>query len=88
MNLSSGSIKGELSDAVRSGIRHRGPDAIGLVLVGMARLIVGTATLGVLLAVGAVSGYDITAPKFAGVTGAAALINWLLGGRTQAPGTD
>lgn len=69
------SIREELSEAVRSGIRSSGPDAVGFILMGMARLIVGASTLGVLLGVGAVSGYDVRAPQFAGVIGAVAAIN-------------
>lgn len=71
------SIREELSDAIRSGIRRRGPDAVGLVLVGVAWLIVGTAAAGVLLAIGAISGYEVTTSQFAGLTGATALVNWL-----------
>jgi hypothetical protein len=38
-------IRLELADALAAGIRQRGPEAAGLVLVGGARLILGLATL-------------------------------------------
>lgn len=75
-----GSIRGELNDALIGGIRKRGSDAVGLVIMGMARLLIGAATLGVLLAVGAVFGYDLTAAHLAGATAVAGLVGWLTGG--------
>jgi hypothetical protein len=85
MNPPAGSIKTELNDAVVGGIRQRGPDAVGLVIVGIARLIVGVATLGVLLGIGAIFGYDATAAHFAGLTGVSALVSWLVAGRSGSP---
>jgi hypothetical protein len=74
-----GSIKAELDNAVVLGIRQRGPDAVGLLIVGIARLIVGAATLAVLLGVGVLFGYDVTAIHFAGLTGISALVGWVAG---------
>lgn len=75
------SIRTELNDAVVYGIRLRGPDAVGLIIMGMARLIVGAATLGILLGIAAIFGYDVTAAHFAGLTGVSALVSWLVAGR-------
>lgn len=38
MNPPAGSLRTELNDALVGGIRQRGPEAVGLVLVGSARL--------------------------------------------------
>lgn len=78
MNQPTASIRGELSDALVCGIRRRGPDAVGLLIMGLARLIVATAALGALLGVGALFGYDISAAQFAGLTGISALVTWLM----------
>lgn len=80
MTLPAGSIKAEVNHAVAKGIRRRGPDAVGLVLMGTAMLIVATTTLGLLLAASALSGSDLTAVHFVGATAIAAVVNWLLVG--------
>jgi len=78
------SIKGELGNAVIDGIRRHGADAVGLVIIGVARLIVGAAALGVLLASSAIADYDLTAAHFAGLTAVAALVNWVATGSSRA----
>lgn len=80
------SIRGEMSDAVVGGIRQHGAEAVGLVLMGLARLFVGAATLGVLLVVGAVTGCDLTATRFMGAICVGAVVNLLVSGRTNPPG--
>ena len=79
MTTPPGSIKGELSDALIGGIRQRGSDAVGLVIMGIARLIVGAVTLGVLLGIGAAFGYGMTPGQFVGATALAGLVSWLMG---------
>jgi hypothetical protein len=69
------SIRRELVEAVIGGIRERGPDAVGLMLMGIARLLVGAATLAVVLGASAISGYDLTAVHFAGLGAIAVLLN-------------
>ena len=81
-----GSIKAELNEAVVCGIRQRGPDAVGLLLVGLAGLVVEAAALGVLLGISALFGHDINGVHFAGLTGIAALITWRLASWRPAPG--
>jgi hypothetical protein len=83
MTPPAGSIKAEVNHAVAKGIRRRGPDAVGLVLMGMARLVVAAVTLALLLAISSLSGNDLTALHFAGATAVAAAVNWLLASRTD-----
>ena len=78
MNRSKGSIKAELNDAVVCGIRQRGPDAVGLLLVGLAGLVLEVAVLGVLLGIAALLGCEIGGIHFAGLTGVSGLITWRL----------
>jgi hypothetical protein len=73
---SPGSIRGELNAALIGGIRQRGPDAVGVVIMGIARLIVGAATFGAILAVGGLFGYDMTAAHLTGATIVAGLVSW------------
>jgi hypothetical protein len=73
------SIRGELNAAVISGIRERGSDAVGLLIMGVARLIVGVITLGVVLGVAAIFGYDMTAVHLTGATAVAGLVGWWSG---------
>ena len=61
------SIKAELGDAVASGIRRRGPDAVGLLLVGIARLIVVAATLAALLGLATAFGYEPSVAYLLGI---------------------
>ena len=77
MNSQSGSIKAELNHAVAKGIRRGGPNAVELVLMGMAKLLVVASTLGVLLTAAALSGYDLTTLHFAGATAIVAAVGWL-----------
>jgi hypothetical protein len=74
------SIRGELNAAVISGIRERGSDAVGLLIMGVARLIVGGVTLGVVLGVAALFGYDMTAVHLTGATVVGGLVGWWTGG--------
>jgi hypothetical protein len=83
MSQSSRSIKGELGHAVVGGIRQHGADAVGLVLIGLARLLVGVATLGALLAGGAIAGLEMSTTHFAILTGGAAFLNLLAVGRSK-----
>lgn len=76
------SIKQELSEAVIGGIRERGPDAVGLLLIGVSRLLVGAATLAVLLVAGSISGHDLTAVHLAGLGALAVLLNVLIAPRS------
>jgi hypothetical protein len=80
------SIKDELGNAVVDGIRRYGGDAVGLFLIGVTRVIVGAAALGVLLASSAIADYDLTAAHFAGLTVVAALINWVAAGNSRTKG--
>lgn len=50
------SIRAELGNAVLDGIRERGAEAVGMVIVGLARVVVCSATLVAMLAIGAAFG--------------------------------
>lgn len=73
------SIRAELNHALARGIRRRGPDAVGLVLIGMARLAITASTLAVLLVAAAVFGYNASGLGLASATVVAGLLNWLAG---------
>ncbi len=70
------SIKGELNAALIGGIRKRGPDAVGMVIMGIAKLIVGVASLGVVLGLGALFGCEMTPVHLTGATLIAGLVSW------------
>ena len=77
------SIKGELNAALIDGIRQRGPDAVGMMIMGIARLIIGVLTLGIVLGLGALFGYDMTAVHLTGATAVAGLVSWWTGGASR-----
>jgi hypothetical protein len=72
-----GSIRAEVNDAVVGGIRQRGPDAVGVVLMGVARLVVGVLTLMVLLGACSILGYEVTVLPFSGMTCISGLVSWI-----------
>jgi hypothetical protein len=80
------SIKGELNAALIGGIRQRGPDAVGMVIIGIARLIIGAATLGLVLGLGTLFGYDMTAVHLTGATAIAGLVSWWTGATSRTAG--
>jgi hypothetical protein len=71
------SIRAELNDAVIGGIRLRGRDAVGLVLIGVASLLLVILSLGVLLIFVALFGIEITATLCAALGGLAAGVSRL-----------
>ena len=88
MSQSRVSIKAEFSGAVATGIRQRGPDAVGLLLIGIARLIVGAATLAALLGLASAFGYDTAGAPLASITGISAAITWIAAFRPGANSTS
>jgi hypothetical protein len=70
------SLKGELNAALIGGIRKHGSDAVGMVIVGMAKLVIGVAGLGLLLGVGALFGCGMTPVHLTAATFAAGLMSW------------
>lgn len=79
------SLKGELNNALIGGIRQRGSEAVGLMLVSMVKLAVGTAALTALLILAAIFGFEMTATLLAGATTLAGLGRWLVGGAPAPP---
>ncbi|HWN73939.1 MAG TPA: hypothetical protein VNN15_09055 [Solirubrobacterales bacterium] len=78
MSPPTNSLKAEVNHALANGIRRRGPDAVGVVLMGMARLVVAISTLVILLLAGTLFGYDITASHAFVATAVVAALNWLI----------
>ncbi len=73
-----GSIRTELNDALVGGIRQRGPEAFGVIIIGLARLVVAVATLAVLLFASSVLGFNVTAVPFVAMSGLSAVLSWLI----------
>jgi hypothetical protein len=58
-------IRAELVEVIAEGIRQHGPDAVGLLIVGLARVIVGAAALTIVLGIGTIFGFDGVAAHLA-----------------------
>jgi hypothetical protein len=78
MNPPARPIRTELNDAVVGGIRQRGPAAVGVVIMGLARLVVAVATLAVMLFASSVLGLEVSAVPFAIMSGLSGLLSWLI----------
>ena len=78
MHPPAGPIRAELNDAVVGGIRQRGPEAVGLVIVGVARLTVALASLLVLLLGSSVLGLEVAAGPFVAMSGLSGLLTWII----------
>lgn len=74
MSPPTNSLKAEVNHALANGIRRRGPDAVGVVLMGMARLVVAVSTLVILLLAGALFGYNIPTSHALGATAVVAAL--------------
>lgn len=69
MNPPARPIRQELSDAIVRGIRERGAEAVGLILIGTARLILAIAVLLMLHLFGsAVFGFNLASVPFAAIS--------------------
>ncbi|HVD40252.1 MAG TPA: hypothetical protein VNC16_04520 [Solirubrobacterales bacterium] len=71
-------IRTEMTDAVVAGIRARGAEAVGLLIVGIARIAIAVLVLVLLLIASKVIGIDVSAVPFAAMTGLSALVSWLI----------
>jgi len=71
-------LKTELNDALVGGIRQRGPEAFGWMLVSLARIAITVVVLVLMLAASWAFGYDVTVLPFAGMTTVSGLVSWLL----------
>ena len=80
--VSAGSIRAELNRAVIGGIRQRGPEAVGLILVGTARLflafvaVVLGQVLSVVLGLGAGSTTSVTISALSAITSVLVTAVW------------
>jgi hypothetical protein len=83
------SIRTELNDAVVGGIRQRGPDAVGLLIMAAARIVIAVVVLGLLFVASSLLGYPVTTWPFVGMTGISGLVSWLTTrDRRQGKGAD
>jgi hypothetical protein len=79
MNPPARPVRVEFHDALVGGIRQRGPEAAGLVIVGLARILIAAVTLALLLSVSVVLGLEFRAAlPLASMTGASAGLSWLV----------
>jgi hypothetical protein len=86
MNPPARPIRAELNDALVGGIRERGPDAFGMVIIALARLAIGVITFAILFGISQLIGAELTALPYAGITGVSGLVSWLATRRGKAPG--
>lgn len=77
MNPPARSLRTELNDALVGGIRERGPEAVGMVLVGVARIVVAVLVLSLQLVGSSLLGYEVTAIPFAGMSAVSIWVSWL-----------
>ncbi|MGV1048556.1 MAG: hypothetical protein ACOYD4_08565 [Solirubrobacterales bacterium] len=59
---------------------------MGLLLVGLVRVVIAAITLALFFCAGSVMGFEITAAPFAAATGASAGLSWLM--TKKRPGGD
>jgi hypothetical protein len=72
------SIRTEVTDAVVGGIRERGSEAVGLLIVGVARIATAVMALIVLVIASKLVGIEISAVRFAVMTVFSGLVSWLI----------
>jgi hypothetical protein len=78
MDRALGPLRRELHDAVVSGIRQHGPDALGVVLMGLARLTVGIAVSATLLLGDLILDSGAAVVSLVAVAGASATLSRLI----------
>lgn len=78
MNPPARSLKTELNDALIGGIRLRGPEAFGWMLVALIRIAITVIVLTLMVLASWALGYDVTVGPFAGMTTISGLVSWLL----------
>lgn len=78
MNPPARPLKTELNEALVGGIRLRGAEAFGWMLVSLTRIAITAVVLVLLLVAGWVFGYDVTALPFAAMTTVSGLVSWIL----------
>lgn len=89
MNPPARSLRTELNDALIGGIRLRGPEAFGWMLVALIRIAITVIVLVLMLMASWAGGYEVTAWPFFGMTTISGLVSWLLTrGRDQEDGDD
>lgn len=77
MNPPARPLKTELNEALVGGIRQRGSEAVGLLIMAMTRIVIALLVLGLQLLVSWSFDYEVTAGPFTGMTLIAGLVSWL-----------
>jgi hypothetical protein len=78
MNPPARPLKTELSEALVGGIRQRGPEAFGSMLVALMRIAITVIVLALMLIASWAFGYDVAVAPFAGMTTISGSVSWLL----------
>lgn len=77
MNPPAGPFRTEVNDAVIGGIRERGPEAVGMMIIALARLVIAVITFLVLYGVSSILEIEVSAWPAAGMTIISGLVSWL-----------
>jgi hypothetical protein len=77
MNPPARPLRTELNEALVGGIRQRGPEAFGWMLVALTRIAIMAIVLALMLIASWAFGYGVTAAPFAGMTTVSGLVSWL-----------
>jgi hypothetical protein len=77
MNPPAGPLRTEVNDAVVGGIRERGSEAVGMLIVALARLVIGVVAFLALYGLSSVFGIEVTTWPAAGMTVISGLVSWL-----------
>jgi hypothetical protein len=77
MNPPARPLKTELNEALVGGIRQRGPEAFGWMLVALTRIAITVIVLVLMLIASWAFHYDVSAWPFAGMTTISGLVSWL-----------
>jgi hypothetical protein len=77
MNPPAGPLRTEVNDAVVGGIRERGSEAVGMLIVALARLVIGVIAFLVLCGISSILGVEVTTWPAAGMTVISGLVSWL-----------
>jgi hypothetical protein len=79
------SIRAEATEAVVGGIREKGAEAVGIILIGCAYIAIALFALLVLVLGGWSLGIELTMPSKLGLSALSVAISWLVGRLSQWP---
>lgn len=70
-------LRTELNEALVGGIRLRGPEAFGLLIMALTRIVIALLVLGLQLLATWLLDYDVTGWPFVGMLTISGLVSWL-----------